>query len=331
MNQMKKFLLSSIISLFTLSLLAQDCSDLFISEYVEGSGNNRAIELYNPTNDPIDLSGYKLVRYRNGGFTPNAVVLQGVVQPKSTFVVVADKRNPNGTGFEVPVDSALQEKADLFVCPVYEINAMMYFDGNDGVTLEKVTGEIVDIVCKIGPPITEDDTGWGNITDTVITWNNQGNPEQYTIQDYIVGPLFWLSWTENQTLIRKPAVTHGVTENPEVFMVHMEWDSLPRNTFDSLGFHHCECTTFGMGEHKVQANVNIYPNPITDGQFSVSSDLAFTEFELIGIMGETITRSRFEQAITEYTYKSDRNMNGVYFIRLRFENGQQATRKLIIN
>ena len=37
---------------------AQDCSDIFISEYVEGSYNNKAIELYNPTNEAIDLSKY---------------------------------------------------------------------------------------------------------------------------------------------------------------------------------------------------------------------------------------------------------------------------------
>ena len=34
---------------------AQNCTDLFISEYVEGSHNNKAIELYNPTNENIDL------------------------------------------------------------------------------------------------------------------------------------------------------------------------------------------------------------------------------------------------------------------------------------
>lgn len=43
-------------------LMAQAaCSDLIISEYIEGSGNNKAIELYNPTNDPIDLLALNLL------------------------------------------------------------------------------------------------------------------------------------------------------------------------------------------------------------------------------------------------------------------------------
>ena len=40
------------ISLF--SLTAQDCSELFFSEYVEGS-SNCVVEIYNPTDAPIDL------------------------------------------------------------------------------------------------------------------------------------------------------------------------------------------------------------------------------------------------------------------------------------
>ncbi|MFY9857550.1 MAG: lamin tail domain-containing protein, partial [Exiguobacterium chiriqhucha] len=40
-----------------------NASDLFISEYVEGSSNNKAIELFNGTNAAIDLSAYKLELY----------------------------------------------------------------------------------------------------------------------------------------------------------------------------------------------------------------------------------------------------------------------------
>ena len=44
----------------------QNCSDLFISEYVEGYGNNKAIEIYNPTCYAIDLSEYMVFKYSNG-------------------------------------------------------------------------------------------------------------------------------------------------------------------------------------------------------------------------------------------------------------------------
>ena len=50
---MKKILLS--LSLVTLSLLGKaqtPCSNLIISEYVEGTNNNKAIELYNASSAP---------------------------------------------------------------------------------------------------------------------------------------------------------------------------------------------------------------------------------------------------------------------------------------
>ena len=42
--------------------------DLIISEYVEGSGNSKALEFYNGTSSAIDLpgGGYEVVAYNNG-------------------------------------------------------------------------------------------------------------------------------------------------------------------------------------------------------------------------------------------------------------------------
>ena len=41
------------------------CTDLFISEYLEGWSNNKAIEIFNPTDAAVDLSDYRLERYSN--------------------------------------------------------------------------------------------------------------------------------------------------------------------------------------------------------------------------------------------------------------------------
>ena len=40
---------------------------LFISEYIEGSSNNKALEIYNPTSSTVNLAGYELWRIANGG------------------------------------------------------------------------------------------------------------------------------------------------------------------------------------------------------------------------------------------------------------------------
>ncbi|MEL0108697.1 MAG: lamin tail domain-containing protein [Cryomorphaceae bacterium] len=60
------------------------CGDLFFSEYAEGSSNNKYIEIYNPTANPVSLSGYTVYASGNGGswtnsFTSNATIASGDV------------------------------------------------------------------------------------------------------------------------------------------------------------------------------------------------------------------------------------------------------------
>ena len=78
---MKRILLSLAV-IVTISISAQtlDCSELFISEYIESIDNNNAIEIYNPTASSINLSGYIINRYSNGSSTgPESWQLGGTI------------------------------------------------------------------------------------------------------------------------------------------------------------------------------------------------------------------------------------------------------------
>lgn len=328
---MKKLLLLIFTLSFGVFVSAQECTDLFISEYVEGSGNNKAIELYNPTNSAIDLSMYQLVRYSNGGFDPSAVGLSGTIEPKSTFVVVLDKRDPAGTGYEAPIDSALMEKADIFLCPVYEVNKMMYFNGNDAVTLETKTGDVIDIFGKIGPPMTSDDNGWGIYNDTTITYNSGGNPTEYTISDYIVGPLFWLAWTKDHTLLRKSEVSYGIKENPDpYFVVNQQWDSLAENTFDSLGSHYCDCTTFGIDETKISFSLDLYPNPVIENNFTVEASSPISSVKMFDINGRVINDVTFGNNVFSRNFTIVKDFKGILFVTVKTQSGYIKTKKLLV-
>ena len=45
---------------------AVDSENLFFSEYIEGSSNNKVLEIYNPTGVAVDLSNYSVKHSRNG-------------------------------------------------------------------------------------------------------------------------------------------------------------------------------------------------------------------------------------------------------------------------
>ena len=65
------------------------CEEIFISEYVEGNSNNKAIELYNPSPIAINLEGYHMETWNNGATEPtNTQLLEGVIEPNDVFVIM---------------------------------------------------------------------------------------------------------------------------------------------------------------------------------------------------------------------------------------------------
>lgn len=65
-------------------------TDLFISEYVEGGGYNKYIEIFNGTGADVDLSGYKLGKDGNGNGTFTLVELSGTL-PNGAVIVLRHK------------------------------------------------------------------------------------------------------------------------------------------------------------------------------------------------------------------------------------------------
>jgi hypothetical protein len=63
------------------------CSELFISEQLDGQSSNNAVEIYNPTSSPISLSNYKLLIYHNASLTPTTIALTGTISAYGTHVV----------------------------------------------------------------------------------------------------------------------------------------------------------------------------------------------------------------------------------------------------
>lgn len=71
-----------------LSAPAAITSDLIISEYIEGSSNNKAIEIFNGTGLSVDLSNYSIKLYTNGATTAGTpLVLSGTLLNGETYVI----------------------------------------------------------------------------------------------------------------------------------------------------------------------------------------------------------------------------------------------------
>ena len=114
------------------SCTSGSCSELLISEYHEAaSGNEKYIEIYNPTGVPIDLSNYRLVQYNNGSSSVGSYILAltGSVASYSTHIVSNSLATITGDDDD---------------------NSVMTFNGNDAIALQTSTGTNIDVVGVIG-------------------------------------------------------------------------------------------------------------------------------------------------------------------------------------
>ncbi len=125
--------------------------ELFISEYIEGSSNNKAIEIYNPGASPVTLTGYSLQVFFNGSATATLTIpLSGVLAPGDVYVVAHTMAN-----------AAILAKAD-------QTNGAGWFNGDDAVVLRNGT-TAVDVVGQIGlDPGTEWGSGLASTADNTL-------------------------------------------------------------------------------------------------------------------------------------------------------------------
>jgi PKD repeat protein len=130
---MKKFLFAAYASAISLLSFSQ-CTDLFFSEYIEGTSFNKAIEIYNPTNTPIDLSDYMIRTYYNGNITASTLTLSGILNPGEVYIAA----HPSAA-------AAILSVADV------TNSGVINFNGNDAVELFKIsTNTVIDIIGIVG-------------------------------------------------------------------------------------------------------------------------------------------------------------------------------------
>jgi hypothetical protein len=321
---MKKILLLVAGIIAAISMKAQ-CDDLMISEYVEGDSQNKGVEIYNPTANPISLAGYTLVRFSNGDVYPtdelalDYVDSVAVVQPYDVIFVVNGQTVENDYGV---VDPELYDLADIAGQGEYGLDPN-YFNGNDAVAILKDGSSVlVDLFGKIGQ---DPGSGWTD-ADSL---------------NYQSGDYFWLSWSSNHTLIRKPSVTARLTTNPEYFNPAEQYDSLPQNTWDYIGRHECECDpnydgepdhlSIGSSYTKSKEEVVVYPNPIqANSQFTIMATQKVAQVEFYNIIG-SIEKTVDVSNVSGIVKADAAGLNtGMYLLRVTFIDGTQQTSQLLV-
>jgi len=161
--------------------------DLFISEYVEGNSTNKAIEIYNGTGASINLSQYRVKIYSNGATTPSSTTnLIGTISAGGTHVLASTAL----TLFSV----------------ANQTSSNINFNGNDAVVLETTSGQVIDVIGKIGE---DPGSAWGSGSVTTV----------------------------DKTLRRKVTIRSGDADGSNDFTPSLEWEGFAIDNFSDLGKH----------------------------------------------------------------------------------------------
>ncbi len=195
---MKHLLLAGLV----MGLSGQALANVFISEYIEGSSNNKAIEIYNGTGADLDLNTISFRRITNGTSIYDFALTDYADQ-------IASMTLADGDVFVVCNSSsvaAITAVSDLVG------SAICYHNGDDAIILLQ-DGVIIDAV---GPNDLYTDPGTG--------WDVAGVTNA----------------TADHTLVRKIEVTAGNLDwdaSRGTNATDSEWIVLDVDTFGSLGSH----------------------------------------------------------------------------------------------
>ena len=128
-------------------------TELFFSEYIEGSSNNKALEIYNGTGAAVNLGtdGYNVQMFFNGSVAAGLTInLTGTVATGDVHVVAQSS-----------ADAAILAQAD-------QTNGSGWFNGDDAVVLRKGT-TVIDIIGQVGvDPGAEWGTGLTSTADNTL-------------------------------------------------------------------------------------------------------------------------------------------------------------------
>ena len=298
---MNKILLITFFLTTTLNAQIVDCSELFFSEYLEGYGQNKAIEIYNPTLNSIDLSNYQVERYSNGATNSSAggiTFLSGILASGDVFVLTNGDTDTTGQfGF---IDMNLYNLGD-YAEPNGSYPTPMHMNGNDAMVLTK-NGLILDVIGRVG-----EDPASGAWTDDVSSGFTMGS---------------W--WTRDHTLIRKSTVLVGDNNGLDLFNPSLEWDSLPPNSFSNLGTHTCSCTNSSNLEER-NLSYLLYPNPVqNNAKLIIQSPQQIKEVVITDLFAKTILVSDRDIIDTSSFAR------GIYLVSVEFINGQKFKNKLLV-
>ena len=258
----------------TLPAFTPQTSDLFISEYIEGSSNNKGIEIFNPTGASVDLSNYFVKLSRNG----SGWGMYDADTEESGFVYQLDGTLANGDVLVIATDQATFQSDIQLSYP-----SVCHFNGDDAVGLFN-NNSLIDAV---GNPSEDPGSGWA------VAGIDNGTGEH--------------------TLIRKSSITEGNIDwasSAGSSANDSEWIVEDQNYFLNIGFHLFGDTGENLGPtaNAGQNQSVIFGSLVTlNGSASADPDGTIESYQWSQTAGTSVELSSMTEAVVTFTAPSSQD------------------------
>jgi endonuclease I/chitodextrinase len=256
-------------------------TEIFFSEYLEGSSNNKALELVNLTNADIDLSAYSIKRQSNGGLNGaewefNFPLTGKVIKSQDVFVIV------NEAAGEHPASKSQKGRiAGDFLISIADsirvhngdtnFGAPLNFNGDDPIGLFK-----------------------NNVLIDIIGTYNSGQ----------------IDFGTDKTLRRKINITQ-----PNInFDLTNEWEVFDKDNADDFGQHSAIVLSTNSFS---KADIQFYPNPVKDIiNINNKSNREIKNITIYNMLGEKV----FYQNNPTKNINIKKISKGIYMLTFEVEN-----------
>jgi hypothetical protein len=230
------------------------CStELFISEYLEGSSSNKAIEIFNGTGETITLDGtYRIGLITNGGeWTEANIALTGTIADRDVFVIA-----------NTAASAGILALAN-------QTSGSLSHNGDDAVALQKYDGSVWNNIDQIGTNGVDPGTGWA----VAGTANSTVDKTLIRKSSVKAGNIDW-------------------TKSAGTSVNDCEWVINAADYITNLGSHTIVCETYIKEMKFDNQDLNIYPNP-NDGKFTIklNKENQISEISVVDVTGKVMFKN----------------------------------------
>jgi len=89
-------------------------------------------------------------------------------------------------------------------------------------------------------------------------------------------------------------------------------------------------TYFQPGQDQLTREIELYPNPITDGRLTITSSESILSVQILNITGKIVFNQEFQPNTNTVDLQLDKLEKGIYLVRIGFAGKETHTEKVMV-